>query len=168
MRLSETYLPMINQEWLNTIRHEPLRPKPSKPGDPMAFTTTSDHPSPPDQKSACPQLLWLSGSHNSILRPLLRIDVLACAYLDSATGSAPIACQNARQVVVIHEVPRPGPFVLFSALRVFLLVFSKDEVSTPTAFASSLTMTPLRVCSTGDGLGDAVFIATLVVLIVLG
>jgi len=36
MHLSETYLPMINQAWLNTIRRKPLRPKPSKPGDPMA------------------------------------------------------------------------------------------------------------------------------------
>src|SRR5689334_16175525 len=98
--------------------------------------------------------------------PSLRVDILARADLDPASSASTVSCQDAREVILIHDVAVLRPLLLLLLSGVLLLILSKNEVTSPSSFSPTKT-TPLSVGCTCDRLRNAVFITSLVVGVIL-
>lgn len=98
---------------------------------------------------------------------LAGVDIPASAYPDSSSLPTAFSSQDAGQVIFVHQVVF---FSLSSALfssgpSVLLLVFSKNQLRSPTTLASAAFPLPTR--TTGDRLGNAESVAPVVPLHVL-
>ncbi|PNY27838.1 Uncharacterized protein TCAP_02229 [Tolypocladium capitatum] len=96
----------------------------------------------------------------------LRIHGPAGAHADPPAGVCPVAGEDARQAVLVHEVLLPRPALLLLRLEVLLLVLGEDQVPAPAALAAAHVLWQPAVGAAVDGLGHAVDVAAVVPLVV--
>lgn len=98
---------------------------------------------------------------------LLSIDIAPGAHPDLATAWPSRTSQDARQIIVIHQIAWPHATILLSLLNVFFLILSENKALSPAVLASSLDIGRLAAGCAVCRFGDAVNVATLVELEVL-
>lgn len=99
--------------------------------------------------------------------PLPRVHVPTSSDPDPTPLPASLASQDAREVVLVHEIPlfAESPILIRHGPNVLLLVLGQDELVPPSTLAAASF--PFAAGITGHGLRDAVAVAPVVPLHVL-
>ncbi|KND91840.1 hypothetical protein TOPH_03303 [Tolypocladium ophioglossoides CBS 100239] len=95
-----------------------------------------------------------------------RIHSAASAHADPPSGICPIAREDARQPVLVHQVLLPCPALLVRHLEVLLLVLGEDQVPAPATLATAHVLGQPTISAAVHGLGHAVDVAAVVPLVV--
>lgn len=103
-------------------------------------------------------VLWLCD-----LLSLLGVDVATSSDLNPPVALSPRAAQDARHVIFVHQIAVPCPLLNFYLSRVFLLILGQNKALSPTVLSSALDIGILAAGRPVDGLGDAEYVATVVV-----
>lgn len=102
-----------------------------------------------------------------MLLTLTRVDVSAGTDPDTASRLVALTSQDARKVILVHQIPFPAlaPLFLRSGSDVLLLVLGKDQLSAPSPLSAAAL--PLAIGAAGHRLGNAETVASVVPLHVL-
>lgn len=89
--------------------------------------------------------------------PFLGVDIPTCADLDPGAALVAVTRQDARQVILVHQIPLLVALLGCESTLILFLVFCQNEAVAPSSLSAALHF---AVGCAGHGFGNAVAVAS--------